>query len=121
MSITHLFLSIVFFVLTLSPVQSKTIDQEPQIFSAYLDILKLKLESGRTKLDRIIPTQSQLGHYHFVKSLADVLEILVTEDEALYKKYDDSEEDNLRGLREMEDSDPHKRFMLPRFASIGQS
>lgn len=106
-SIAHLFLSLWFATYTNA---YTSLDQEPQILSAYQDILKLKLESGRSKLSRIIPTQSQLGHYHFVLSLADVLEIVLTEDEGLYKSYIDNLDRHLRGLREMESNDPHRLF-----------
>ncbi len=109
-SITHLFLSVLISTLLCLPSKAATIDQEPQLYSAYQDVLKLKLESGRAKLSRIIPNAAQLGHYHFISSLADALEVIVTEDEELYKKLQSSEEDHLRGIRDMEENDPHKRF-----------
>lgn len=105
---THLFLLIALTISGLASAQS--IKDHPQIYEAYHDVLKLKLEKGRAKLNQVIPNQAQLGHYHYVKSLADVIEILITEDPKLYKKYEDSEEDNLDGLREMDESDPHRRF-----------
>ncbi|MEO9968004.1 MAG: hypothetical protein ABJF11_19585 [Reichenbachiella sp.] len=105
---THLFLSLFLICPTIS--QSQSIEDHPEIFQAYHDVLKLKLESGRARLNQVIPNQAELGHYHFVKSLADVIEILITEDPALYKKYEDSEDENLDGLREMDESDPHRRF-----------
>ncbi|MEO9803910.1 MAG: hypothetical protein ABJF04_11705 [Reichenbachiella sp.] len=105
---SHLFLLFALFQFGLTSAQS--IKDHPEIYAAYHDVLKLKLESGRAKLNQVIPNQAQLGHYHYVKSLADVIEILITEDPALYKKYEDSEEDNLDGLREMDENDPHRRF-----------
>ncbi|MFY0627205.1 MAG: hypothetical protein JXR07_12975 [Reichenbachiella sp.] len=110
-SYAHLFLSL---LLSLTHYNltalSKPLDKEPALYSAYSDILKLKLESGREKLHRIIPTQSQLGHYHYISSLADVFEVLVTEDESVYKKFEDSEEDHLKGLKDLEDGDAHKLY-----------
>ena len=105
---SHLFLFCA--IIASQNLHAQSIEDHPQIFDAYHDVLKLKLESGREKLNQVIPNHAQLGHYHYVKSLIDVIEILVTEDESLYKKYENSEEDNLEGLREMEDSDPHKRY-----------
>lgn len=105
---SHLFLFFAF--LSFLPTQAQSIKDHPEIYEAYHDVLRLRLESGRAKLNQVIPNHAQLGHYHYVKSLADVIEILITEDPKLFKKYEDSEEDNLDGLREMEDSDPHKRF-----------
>lgn len=107
---SHLFLSTILFLSIAFHSFSKPLDQEPELNSAYQDILKLKLSSGREKLSKIIPSHSQLGHYYYISSLADVFEVLVTEDEKVYKKYEDSEDDNLRGLREMDDSDPLKRY-----------
>lgn len=105
----HLFLLVIFFGSSFS-ICAESIKDDPAIYEAYNDILKLKIVAGREKLNQIIPHHSQLGHYHFVKSLADVIEIVITEDPDLYKKYEDSEDDNLRGLRDMDESDPHKRF-----------
>lgn len=104
----HLFLLVTLGLPT--TVFAQGIEDYPQIYEAYHDILKLKLESGRNKLNQVIPSHAQLGHYHYVKSLADVIEILITEDPDLYKKYEDSEDDNLDGLREMDEDDPHRRF-----------
>lgn len=105
---THLFL--LFALLTYQNANAQSIKDHPEIYDAYHDVLRLKLESGRAKLNQVIPNHAQLGHYHYVKSLADVVELLITEDPALYKKYGDSEEDNLDGLSEMDESDPHWRF-----------
>ncbi|UXX79170.1 hypothetical protein N7E81_17595 [Reichenbachiella carrageenanivorans] len=104
----HLFLF--FTCLVCLPSQAQSIQNHPEILDAYHDILKLKLESGRATLNQVIPNQAQLGHYHYVKSLADVIEILITEDPSLYKKYEDSEEDHLNGLEEMDENDPYYRY-----------
>jgi len=77
---------------------------------AYEAVLKLKIEEGRSILSQIIPNQAQSGHYYYVKSLSDVLEILITEDPKLYKKYQDSEDDNLKGLKEVDENDSHKLY-----------
>ncbi|MEP2025742.1 hypothetical protein [Reichenbachiella sp.] len=105
---SHLFLFFAF--LTFHDTEAQSIKDHPEIYDAYHDVLKLKIESGRAKLNQVIPNHAQLGHYHYVKSLADVVEILISEDPKLFKKYEDSEEDNLDGLREMEESDPHYRY-----------
>ncbi|PIB34616.1 hypothetical protein BFP72_03930 [Reichenbachiella sp. 5M10] len=110
MSYAHLFLFLLCWTCRTELIAQKSIDQHPKIYSAYQDILKLKLNSGRSKLKSIIPSHEELGHYHYTQSLADVLEILVSEDARLFKKYEDSEEDHLDGIDELEGDDPYKRF-----------
>ncbi|SHJ60708.1 Tetratricopeptide repeat-containing protein [Reichenbachiella agariperforans] len=108
---THLFLFLLSLTfLSLDSHAQKSIDSYPRVYSAYQDILKLKIESGRKKLKQIIPSHEELGHYHYTKSLADALEILITEDPDLYNRYDDSEEDHLDGLKALDGDDPYKRF-----------
>lgn len=105
---THLFLFFAFLIC--QPAFAQSIKDHPEIYAAYHDVLRLKIDGGREKLKQVIPNHAQLGHYHYVKSLADVTEILITEDAKLYKKYEDHEEDYLDGLREMDESDPHYRY-----------
>ncbi|MGL1888191.1 MAG: hypothetical protein OCD76_16870 [Reichenbachiella sp.] len=107
----HLFL---FLFLCISPYSSQSqyrdLDQSPRIHSAYQDVLKLKLNSARKNLESIIPSHADLGHYHFTLSLADALEIIVTQNPDLYEAYEDSENDHLEGLEEMDDNNPYKKY-----------
>jgi Tfp pilus assembly protein PilF len=104
----HLFLCL-FLASSLCSAQNNQYNQ-PGIIDAYNDILKLKIEKGRQALSKINPDRKSLGHYYYVKSLADIIELLLDENEARYKKYDDLEDDYLKEIKEMDDDDPFKLF-----------
>ena len=88
----HLFLCLYFFATNICWAQSSVNDQ-PGIIDAYNDILKLKIDKGRQTLNKITPGPKSLGHYYYVKSLADIIELLLDENEKRYKEYDDLEDD----------------------------
>ncbi|MCV9389461.1 tetratricopeptide repeat protein [Reichenbachiella ulvae] len=110
MSYAHLFLFILLLLSHFPTFGQKSIDSYPRIYQAYQNILKLKFEAGRDQLKAIIPSQEELGHYHYTMSLADAMEILISEDESLFKKYEDSEDNHLEGVEELDDDDPYKKF-----------
>ncbi|MEQ6119273.1 hypothetical protein [Reichenbachiella sp. MALMAid0571] len=86
------------------------LNDQPDIIDAHNNILKLKIKKGRETLERITPNDKSLGHYYYVKNLADVVELLLNEDTELYKSYDDREDDYLKEIKKMSDSDPFKLF-----------
>lgn len=108
-SYAHLFL-FTLLLLSCPSFAHKGIEQFPRVYIAYQNILKLKIQTGREQLKSIIPSQEELGHYHYALSLADAVEILISEDEKLFKKYEDNESKHLNALDELDDKDPHKRF-----------
>ncbi len=106
---THLFLCLFVFLAINSMAQNTPIDQ-PDIIDAHNNILKLKIKKGRETLNSITPNDKSLGHYYYVKNLADVVELLLNEDTELYKSYDDREDDYLKEIKKMNDDDPFKLF-----------
>lgn len=110
-SYAHLFCFVLLTVLV-SPVvgQHTEFDKAERIYSAYKNVFKLKIATARADLDNIIPTQQELGHYHFTQSLADALEIIVTQNPNLYSKYQENEYDHLKAINELDDKNPYKLF-----------
>lgn len=106
----HLFLCL-FLSSNLCLAQNNQYNQ-PGIIDAYNDILKLKIEKGRQTLSKISPNRKSLGHYYYVKSLADIIELLLDENESRYKEYDDLEDEYLKVIKEMDDDDPFKLFYI---------
>lgn len=108
MGLAHLFLWAIFWP---QAVQSSEIREFPQIHKAYTEILKLKIEPGRRTLEALKEDERENGHYYYARNLADILELLFTEDRKLFKAYDDHEDENLRGVKNnMSDDDPYKMF-----------
>ncbi|MCZ6521755.1 MAG: hypothetical protein O6848_09700, partial [Bacteroidetes bacterium] len=82
----------------------------PQIEKAYQQILALKIKEGRELLLSQSPTD--LPSFHYVANLADVLELLITEDPSLYKAYENHEKERLEFYRELSPTQPYRNFYL---------
>ena len=80
------------------------------IIDVHNDILNLRIAKARLALEKINPDRESIGHYYYVKNLADVMELLINENTELYKEYSDREDDYLKELKKLDDSDPYKLF-----------
>lgn len=107
----HLFLCLFVFIIGICHANAQA-KPAPTIINAHNSILKLKIEEGRKMLSDIVPNEKSLGHYYYVKNLADIMELLLEEDKKKYKEYDDREDDYLKELKQMVDSDPFKLFYM---------
>lgn len=110
MSFTHLFLFVLLLICCCQNSIAQGINDSPEIRNAYENILKLKLAPGRAQLEELSNDQKRTSHYFYVKNLADVLELLITQDRYIYKRYESNEERNLKGLRQIDENDPYKLF-----------
>ena len=109
-SLTHLFLFLLLYLGTNSVVYSQSLSDLPKINSAYQNILKLKLSTGRNQLEALTPLEKESCHYYYTKNIADILELLITQDENLYDELSKQEDENLKGLKYSESSNPYKLF-----------
>ena len=107
---SHLFLFLIIYIGLFTNVTCQSIRDVPKINDAYRNILKLKLSIGREQLDVLTPLEKESCHFHYVQNIADVLELLITQDEQLYDKIDKHEDQNLKGLKFTDDSNPYKLF-----------
>ena len=82
----------------------------PQIEKAYQQILALKIEEGRKILNS--HSQKDIPSFHYVANLAEVLELLITEDPSLYKTYQNHEKERLAFYRELSATQPYRNFYL---------
>ncbi|MFY0652909.1 MAG: hypothetical protein JXQ96_12780 [Cyclobacteriaceae bacterium] len=105
----HLFLCL-FLFLNIGSNHASQANNEADIIDAYNEILSLKFNKGKEILDKIEPDEKSLGHYLYVQNLADILELLLYENVEKYKEYDDNEDDYLKELKSLSDSDPFKLF-----------
>lgn len=104
----------VLFLLLLEPPQvHATAPTVPaHLITAYQDILKLKLREGKRKLATVKPTSETLPLYLYVENLADILELLLTEDKQLYTLQKDKEKERLKRLQSIADTNPYKLFCI---------
>ncbi len=109
-SFTHLFLFVVIVIFAQTGLSAQSISDYPRINTAYQNILKLKLEPSRTSLKHLSDELKINPHYYYANNIADVLELLVTQDRNLYKKYAAHEDENIKGLKYCKDSNPYKLF-----------
>ncbi len=109
---THLFLCLILGTLMLVYPCTYGKQASPGIIDAHNHILKLQLSQGRSILNNITPNERSQGHYYYVKNLADIVELLLEENTSLYKEYNDREDDILKELKKMDDTDPYKGFYM---------
>lgn len=79
---------------------------------AYDDVLRLKLEPARERLSSMSPAPSELPLYVYTENLADVLELILTEDRELYAAMKDGERQRLKQLQAIPDNSPYKEFCI---------
>lgn len=79
---------------------------------AYDDVLRLKLEPARERLSSMSPAPSELPLYVYTENLADVLELILTEDRELYAAMKDGERQRLKQLQAIPDNNPYKEFCI---------
>ena len=108
MGLTHLFLWIFFYLLSCPGALAQGIEAS-DVKAAYKEILKLRIEAGKEILNAI-KDKDRNSHFYYTNNLADILELLITEDRSLYREYEDHEDDHLRALKKLDDSDPYKLF-----------
>ena len=102
--LTHLFLWIFFYLLSCPGALAQGIEAS-DVKAAYKEILKLRIEAGKEILNAI-KDKDRNSHFYYTNNLADILELLITEDRSLYREYEDHEDDHLRALKKLDDSDP---------------
>ena len=83
-----------------------------QVQLAYHDVLRLKLDAALTQLNNTAPSPADLPLHLYTENLADALELLLTEDRALYGAKKDNEKQRIRRLQSLSNADPYKEFSI---------
>lgn len=107
--IARLFFMLFIVLLNLSLVEASSPLKDP-LMVAYEDILKLKLTEGRRKLTTFTPSSQDLPLYLYIENLADILELLLTEDHFSYDQQKGKEKERLKKLQSVADNNPYKLF-----------
>lgn len=81
-----------------------------ELRDAYQKTLKLKIQEARVKLLSMDSASKQLATFYYVENLADILELLISEDIILFNKLVDKEEIRLDQVNRLSDQNPYKLF-----------
>jgi tetratricopeptide (TPR) repeat protein len=91
-----------------APVFAYDGDFTPNLQKAYAEIFKLKLQAGRDLLAKENPANP---FSVYVENYADMIELLNSEDEAIYKKLTDKEDERLDLIEKTDKKSPFNRFL----------
>jgi tetratricopeptide (TPR) repeat protein len=100
-------ISCLFLCFTISQAQQKEWLSDKLLYESYTLALTLKTEEARKQLSEV-KTPEQI----YVASLADVFELLVTEDEVKFEKYEDAFESRLDQLEKINPSSTESLFAI---------
>lgn len=102
---------VVFFLLTTQTAPGQPFQENKALTAAYDHILALQLEKGRNELKDIhVKDEHEKGFALYALNLADILEMLLSEDPELYSKNKHLEKERLASVDELSDTNPWKRF-----------
>jgi tetratricopeptide (TPR) repeat protein len=98
------------FLLTLISLSSKAadFDMNPTMQKAYSEIIKTNLNVGRTILDN---DKTNNGVKVYLKSYADLIQMLIDEDRKFYERFIDNQTSRLEYLEKLDKKSPYNRFL----------
>lgn len=79
---------------------------------AYHDVLRLKLDTAHSQLNALSPSPADLPLYLYTENLAEILELLLTEDRELYAMMKDHERQRLKQLEALPTNNPYREFCI---------
>ena len=94
--------------ITISPLKASDFDINPTIKAAYAEIIKTKLIVGRAILER---DKSVNGFNIYLKSYADLIQLLITEDKKFYEQFIDNQASRLVYLEHLDKKSPYARVL----------
>ena len=106
--IVHLFLFIFFSL----PVLCQPREPNAPLKLAYRQILNLQLNEGTVTLSQLPVGDKNQALFHYLENLAEIIEILLNENQANYKKYKGHEKGRILKLEALPDDDPYKRYVI---------
>lgn len=107
----YLFFIVLYLVFPQDINAQNTERDKKQIKEAYHKILELKLEEGRNNNHQLQPYLLNDPLRIYADNLADILELLLTDDILLYEVKSAVEKDRLTIIAALPDSDPYKKFL----------
>ena len=91
-----------------SKINASYFEINPTIKSAYSEIIKTKLSTGRAILEK---DKSNNGFKIYLKSYADLIQLLITEDKVFYEQFLDNQSSRLKYLVNLDKKSPYARVL----------
>ena len=91
-----------------SPLKASDFEINPTIKSAYSEIIKTKLSVGRSILEK---DKTRNGFTVYLKSYADLIQLLITEDKIFYEQFIDNQVSRLEYLANLDKKSPYLRML----------
>lgn len=85
---------------------------EKALINAYENVLKLKLDDGRSALIQFSKTNQETAFSRYIEDLADVINLLLNENETLYRANLKKARESIQFLNTLPSTDPYKRFVI---------
>lgn len=108
----YLFFMAMFFLFASSKAHPQSTAEKKEVYNAYQKILKLKINEGKKDIQQNLKLNKKpaLPLEIYALNLADILELLLTEDVELYNKRKHLEKERLNLIANLPESDPYKKF-----------
>lgn len=103
-----LFIILYSILITILPLKASDFEITPTIKSAYSEIIKTKLTVGRAILER---DKTNNGFNIYLKSYADLIQLLITEDKNFYEQFIDNQNSRLEYLENLDKKSPYARML----------
>ena len=91
-----------------SPLKAADFEINLTIKSAYSEIIKTKLSVGRSILEK---DKTRNGFTIYLKSYADLIQLLITEDKVYYEQFIDNQVSRLEFLEQLDKKSPYARVL----------
>ena len=106
--LSKLFITLYSLLTIISPLKASDFEITPSIKSAYSEIIKTKLNVGRSILEK---DKTRNGFNIYLKSYTDLIQLLITEDKILYNQFIDNQVSRLEFLGELDKKSPYSRVL----------
>ena len=97
-----------FLLIADSPLKAADFEITPTIKSAYSEIIKTKLSVGRSILEK---DKTRNGFNIYLKSYADLIQLLITEDKVFYQQFIDNQVSRLEFLEKLDKKSPYAQVL----------
>lgn len=91
-----------------SPIRASDFEMNAAMQKAYSEILKMKLTAGRSILAK---EKTPNGINTYLRSYADMVELLITEDKVLYEKFIENQDERLSFIENLDEKSPYQKFI----------
>ncbi len=87
-------------------------DYSPQVKEIYRDIINLKVTKAQSKLDTYHHKEPYNLAYLHMESYLHFFQLFISEEYSLFTTYKDKKDKILKGLDQLKDRDPYKRYAI---------